>query len=680
MSTTTTQYNDWGAKLLEWTSSEAGEIGNKNLSAFCNATDSTSLSQEDRLKAITSTPEVLALAVVDEKKVIILHSIRNLGGTLIRPHDKVIALLGTSHDAKAVELVVGSALKDYKSKAPKFDDIKDKATREELEGVPTLTRVSSACAHLSGIVIPPPFQAKIILETAKDSESLELDPIMLAERALVAARAFDAEHEGDDGFTEEALEKSEQLVRWLLSVHHGFVENTEFEENAEDQEIQAYRVQQHEQWIIPPLGDPRRVERMEQEMARLQSQGAQVNATLCRMNEVLEVNNKLASKKIELTEEKIMKDSDRTSKYHSSVISLLTNLASYDGETEAEGPSESILAILNCDSHGKAEKELVNRLREKGHEPSFAVGTSKAMHEGKFTWPSDDNPVNLSPFTISEASADDTSMNTRDIYISTTELNGEKMSEKQVEKWLKQAIKTPSTYYELVDQMGVFLSTLEILGGDESYVAHKVKQFIKVCKSLKRKIEAQIARDKDTAPYLLFQLGLRVNNYLCACERSEDLEDVPKSALSMSSIEDKIRNLELVPTLPKSFKSSSKRERDESEDEDEPSEKKKKKQKKKGKGSEKHGGAKIVRNDDAFEDLTLKDGEDWANYSGREARKDLPTWGSGDCKCKMCPKWNIKKFCFDDCNDAASHVPKSECPAEKKKEMKAWKDSKTKSA
>ena len=181
---------------------------------------------------------------------------------------------------------------------------------------------------------------------------------MLVERALVAARAFDVEHEGEDGFAEEALEKSEQLVRRLLSVFHGFIENTKFEENAEDQEVQAYRVQQHERWIIPPLGDPRRVERMEQEISRLHSQGIQVNATLCKMNEVLKVNNKLASKKIELTEEKIMRDSDRTSKYHASVMTLLSNLASFDGVTEAESPSDSILAILNCDSHGKAEKEF----------------------------------------------------------------------------------------------------------------------------------------------------------------------------------------------------------------------------------------------------------------------------------------------------------------------------------
>jgi hypothetical protein len=33
------------------------------------------------------------------------------------------------------------------------------------------------------------------------------------------------------------------------------------------------------------------------------------------------------------------------------------------------------------------EKELVNQFREKDVEPSFAVGTSKAIYEGKLTWP-----------------------------------------------------------------------------------------------------------------------------------------------------------------------------------------------------------------------------------------------------------------------------------------------------
>jgi hypothetical protein len=78
------------------------------------------------------------------------------------------------------------------------------------------------------------------------------------------------------------------------------------------------------------------------------------------------------------------------------------------------------------------------------------------------------------------------------------------MSAKQIEKWLKQAIKTPSTYDELYEQMGVYQALLEILGGDTCYTAYKVKSFTKVLQSLKRKAEAQIMRNKDTAPFIMY--------------------------------------------------------------------------------------------------------------------------------------------------------------------------------
>jgi hypothetical protein len=662
---TTNQYNDWAAKIIEWTESEEGEKGNQNLTAFCNATNPESLERDDRLKAITSTPGIIALAATEEKKIVVLHSIKNLGGSLIRRQDKVLALQGVSHDAPAVELIVESALKNYKSKAPKFDDLKEK-TVDELKEVPVLTRITRDCIHLSGIVIPPPYLASIIAKAAKEVENGELDPMELVVKILAAAKAFDEDHDEEDEYIEGGDEKSEQLVRWLLSVFHSFVEPTNLKSDAEDDEAKTYRVQQHEKWILPPLDDPRRVQRIEGELAMLRSQNIQVNATLSRIGEVLETNNQLQSKKIELTEERMDREKDRTDKYHDSVIRLLRGLASYDGETAASEPADSILAILNCDTHAKAEKELVHQFREKGVEPSFAVGTSKALHEGKFTWPSDNEPVNFSPFTVTEASANDTSMNTRDIFISTTELNGEKMSEKQIEKWLKQAIKTPSSYHELEEQLAVFQAKIEIAGGDTCFTAYKVKCFIKTLKTLKKKVESQIALNKDTAPYILYQVGLRVNNYLVALERNEELDDVPRSIISFASIEDKIRNLELVPVLPSCFKSS-KREKEDADENEEAGNNNSNKRRK----TNKHGGAKMIRNEDRIGELTLKDGEKWKGvFTGKEARKDLPKWG----KCKMCPKWHVNGHCFDDCVDAESHVPKKDVSAEKKAEMVAWKE------
>ena len=63
----------------------------------------------------------------------------------------------------------------------------------------------------------------------------------------------------------------------------------------------------------------------------------------------------------------------------------------------------------------------------------------------------------------------------------------------------------------------------------------------------------------------MFQVGLQVNNYLAACNQAQHIDDVPKSILNMSSIENKIRNLELSPVLPSSFKNG-KRENNEEED------------------------------------------------------------------------------------------------------------------
>jgi hypothetical protein len=278
------------------------------------------------LKAITSTPEIIALAVTEESKIVVLHSIKNFGGSLIRPQDKVLALQGVSHDAKVVELIVDSALKDFKSKAPKFEDLKDKS-RDELKEVPALLRISRECAHLSGIVAPPPFLTNTIVKAAKEAEDGEFEPVKLVEKILGEAKAFDEEHDDDEDYVEGGVEKSEQLARWLMSVYHGFVDITNLKINTDEEEAKTYRVHQHKKWITPPIGDPRRVQRIEGELVlALCSQSIQVNTTLSRIGEVLETNNQLQSKKIELTEEKMDRDKDRTDKYHHSVIRLLCGL------------------------------------------------------------------------------------------------------------------------------------------------------------------------------------------------------------------------------------------------------------------------------------------------------------------------------------------------------------------
>jgi hypothetical protein len=196
---TTTTFNTWRDKLIDWTSSEAGVAGDKNLMAFAKATNSHVSTEQERIAAVSSTPDAIALAVSENKKIVIIHGIKNLGGTLVRPENKIVALSGLSHDARIVFLSEGedTAFGEIKTRCPKFSDIKDCPDRDSQKSLPLL-RTDNGCAWLCGIILPPPFQAKAILEFVGIQEEEEFDAWEVLDVVLAAAKNFDSVH-GEDG-------------------------------------------------------------------------------------------------------------------------------------------------------------------------------------------------------------------------------------------------------------------------------------------------------------------------------------------------------------------------------------------------------------------------------------------------------------------------------------------------
>jgi hypothetical protein len=74
--------------------------------------------------------------------------------------------------------------------------------------------------------------------------------------------------------------------------------------------------------------------------------------------------------------------------------------------------------------------------------------------------------------------------------------------------------------------------------------------------------------------------------------------------------------------------------------------------KKKGKGNnEAHS---LVKNVFPHGEICMLTNETWAgNFSGKNANQ-RPQWNE---KCKCCPCWFLKKYCFSDCPNKESHVP-----------------------
>ena len=75
--------------------------GNKNMEAFTNALGGDK-TIEERRKVASYDADSVVLGADAEKKVVVLHSLKNLGGSLLRPANKIVALVGMDENPMGV--------------------------------------------------------------------------------------------------------------------------------------------------------------------------------------------------------------------------------------------------------------------------------------------------------------------------------------------------------------------------------------------------------------------------------------------------------------------------------------------------------------------------------------------------------------------------------------------------
>jgi hypothetical protein len=166
------QFNSWKEFLLGWAKSTEGELGDKNMQAFIDASKPSSESISERLSTIVEVPGALILGVGDGGKIVPLHNFKKLGGSLVRPDNKLFALKGVSHKAAAVVVDISSLLEGHQAKAARFTDIAGCSTIEELA---ELTEVSTRSHFLDCMrfVILPPCGTKSLLNHGEDISEMD---------------------------------------------------------------------------------------------------------------------------------------------------------------------------------------------------------------------------------------------------------------------------------------------------------------------------------------------------------------------------------------------------------------------------------------------------------------------------------------------------------------------------
>ena len=184
----------------------SNEQGNKNIEAFTNT-----LSSEDTLvqkvRTLTEDVDTVFLAATPDRLINVFHSPKNLGGTRVRPTDKIVCLVGMGVSAIGVLLNKESGLVDANIVVPTVEDLSNCETSDEVDALEIPPEDGLVGFAGSGIIIPAPCIRDAIINAATSKPS-ELIPIIMA-----AARSFDEEHFDDEEHTQLALRSFGAWVR-----------------------------------------------------------------------------------------------------------------------------------------------------------------------------------------------------------------------------------------------------------------------------------------------------------------------------------------------------------------------------------------------------------------------------------------------------------------------------------
>jgi hypothetical protein len=185
----------------------SNKAGNKDTQVF-NAAWARNLPNATKLATITNDASIAVLAVDANNKIIIMHSFKNLGGTLTNPVNKYASLTGSGRNAVAVIVDTASLLALPKVATPAYKTIISCITKEEIAGL--VTKAAAPTNFLTTTsILPAPWLLEAVLETNSN------DPATLILAASDTAAVFGQEYKYNKEYITEAEEVFVNFTRWM---------------------------------------------------------------------------------------------------------------------------------------------------------------------------------------------------------------------------------------------------------------------------------------------------------------------------------------------------------------------------------------------------------------------------------------------------------------------------------
>ena len=251
-----TRFAGWRAWFLATTKSEEGEEGNRHPERFVDAT-SEMLTPKERLQSITEDTDSVFLFLDNNHKVRLMHNLINFGGKQMRKENKVVALLGMSHEANP--FLFEGIFWDPPIHLEKIlqEGIAECKTVDYLKSLNLTERANRQNEFKAfKMCLPPPFALEEILNSDQmdpDGEFTTLDLLELI--LLLKTRSEDLDSMDLESPEEgDASKHIHYFLVWLWLVHKRLIPPLEMELAIGDAEAMEHKARCHARAILPPLG------------------------------------------------------------------------------------------------------------------------------------------------------------------------------------------------------------------------------------------------------------------------------------------------------------------------------------------------------------------------------------------------------------------------------------------
>ena len=437
-----------GARLIE--------SGNQYQRHYVEVSNPSASDFESRKKALLSDPEGLVLLSYG-RNFTLAHSFKQFGGTLHRPVDKVICLLGLHDSVSPFEVNVKSLLGEAKTVTPPVDEILKCESTTDLKAikVPTnITRGKEADHQFSNcsILFLPPWAQEAVLDFEPEDSIPEKElSLALLLHLKEAAEVFNQSHTND----ENPVDSQDWLkfaVRFLWLNYQGSVEKADLIFTQNDPEARDFANQRLKQCVFPSvtanssLGNP----------AGGTDTFIQLSSKISKFAESNARSNALRVKELERAEELEKNKKNRIAKWvNFGNKTMLLNMMSDDGITAATDFPEEFKQLMNADSLGLMGKILNWHLSQQGlSNIHISESALRQIYYGDIFSMTPGVIKGLLPFAFNE-SAEDTANQLEELtmlHIADSTCTSKSLDDIKSAHH-KDLIKVPSSYYELIEAL-----------------------------------------------------------------------------------------------------------------------------------------------------------------------------------------------------------------------------------